>query len=721
MIAPTALLAAKHAAASVAVAVAMASTVNTPAPPATSTHSVAEHRTVTASSIMLASSVTSTGSSQTAGVADAYLYTLSQPDLVNQLNEIRSLGVTDLRIVVPWMFIQPTDAATYDWAKMDNVVNTAHAMGFTMTASITMNPTWDGTPLVGAPNPDSYAKFAATVAQRYGGQISAYEVWNEPNAVTFFAPNDPAAYTAVLKAAYTAIKAVQPSATVVAGVLGAVTSVPGLSMAPQQFLAQMYAAGAQGYFDAVSFHPYNYTMPFSAGAGVANSPLEQVQAMYALMAANGDSALKIWATEFGNPTMPGGITQTQQAQMLRDFVTAWSKLSFAGPAFVYTSNDKNTGYLLDENNFGLFTTDGIPKLAAQTLATLISQLAAGTLPAYTAPQLPAAQTIWIQLASLSISVINQAMFIPNIVVAAVYNTLPAPLQQVFATVSAAVARAAGAAVAASAPVAVGAIDAVLNVGPNIQNAAAGINSAVQNAMLAVGTATHNTELTVAGAVQALAGVVAIPNTAASTAASAAAASAAATVTAPAESAGAQAPVAASAVSTAAQPANEPATAASTNPATSTAAGAPANAASKTTASTDSAAAPQSQSVTAAAGSTTTVASQPSTSGSTPAAKSTAAQRPGGSASATDTASTDGAGAHPASTGTKPTTASTVSGAAGKTASAGSRSDEPSATRRVGTASAQDTVKAPSAQGAPAKPGTSTTGAAAHSTHQESHE
>jgi hypothetical protein len=446
--------------------------------------------------VKLAASVTEDGSSQTVGVADAYLYTLNQTDLVTQLNQIRSLGVTDLRIVVPWIYIQPTSATAYDWTKMDNVVNTARAMGFSMTASITMNPPWNGTPLIGAPDPDTYATFAATVAQRYGTSIAAYEIWNEPNAVTFLAPADPRTYTAMLKAAYTAIKAVAPSATVIAGVLGAVTTVPGMSLAPQQFLAGMYAAGAQGFFDALSFHPYNYTLPFSAGAGVTNSPLEQVKALYALMTANGDSALKIWATEFGNPTTPGGINQTQQAQMLRDFVTAWSKLPFAGPAYVYTAADLNSGYLLDENNFGLFTTNGIPKLAAQTLATLISQLANGTLPNYTAPGMSAPQTIWIQLVSTAIAVVNQVLLIPNVATGILYNAAPRVLQQAFSAVAHTVSITAAQTLNAITPAAQTGIGLLINFPTSVQAAAATIGAnfygtelTVQRALASVGIGT----------------------------------------------------------------------------------------------------------------------------------------------------------------------------------------------------------------------------------------
>jgi hypothetical protein len=54
-------------------------------------------------------------------------------------------------------------------------------------------------------------------ADRYKGKISAYEVWNEPNGITFWNPVDPVAYTRMLQTGYTAIKAADPSATVIGG------------------------------------------------------------------------------------------------------------------------------------------------------------------------------------------------------------------------------------------------------------------------------------------------------------------------------------------------------------------------------------------------------------------------------------------------------------------------------------------------------------------------
>ena len=372
------------------------------------------------------------------GIADSHLYDLGPEQLASRLVELRNLGVTDLRIAVPWVYIEPA-AGTYDWSKMDALVAKASEMGFTLTGSVTATPTWAGLPLAGAPNPVTYAKFAGSVASRYGSQIAAYEVWNEPNGVIFYAPVDPVGYAEMLKAAYTAIKAANPDATVLAGALGATGTVSGITLSPQQFLAQMYDAGAAGYFDALSYHPYHYTLPFSAGVGTANSPVEQVKALYDLMVANGDGDKQIWATEYGTATTPGwGVTQSEQAAMLRDFLTAWSKLPYTGPAFVYSSQDAQTGILNHEYNFGLFTSAGKPKPAAQVLAELIAASGLGELPDYTAPRMSAARDLYLQLASVGFGLANQALVIPNAAIAVIYNLMPGPLRRAFTVVANAV-------------------------------------------------------------------------------------------------------------------------------------------------------------------------------------------------------------------------------------------------------------------------------------------
>ena len=432
MTTPIPLLRAKLAAGTVA-AVTLASVLTTApatATPVKQTHAVQQ----VAVSLLSETSAATT----TFGVADSHLYNLGHDALVARLTELRGLGVSDLRIAVPWVYIEPA-AGTYDWSKMDALVATASEMGFTLTGAVTATPTWAGFPLAGAPNPDTYATFAGAVAARYGSQIAGYEVWNEPNGVIFYAPVSAAGYTQMLKAAYTAIKAANPDAVVLAGSLGATTDVSGISVTPQRFLAQMYEAGAGGYFDALSYHPYHFTLPFSQGAGTLNTPLEQVKALYELMVANGDADKKIWATEYGTATTPGwGVTQAEQAALLRDFLTAWSRLPYTGPAFVYTSQDAQSGILNHEFNFGLFTSNGRPKLAAHVLADLIAQAGLGELPDYTAPRMSAARDLYLQLASVGFGLANQAMVIPNAAIAVIYSLMPDPVRRAFTAVANAV-------------------------------------------------------------------------------------------------------------------------------------------------------------------------------------------------------------------------------------------------------------------------------------------
>ncbi len=363
----------------------------------------------------------------TLGIADSSLYTLSEADVNKTLDELQSLGVTDIRIAVPWIFVQPSSSQAYDWSKLDMVVDAAADRDMGVLGVINGTPVWAGFPVNGHPSPGAYADFASAVATRYQGRISAYEIWNEPNGVTFWSPVSAKAYTDLLKAAYPAIKAADPSATVIGGVLGAVGTIAGISTSADSFVSQMYADGAHGFFDALSYHPYHYVTPFSQGTS-AGEPIEQVAAIRALMLANGDGALKLWATEYGLPTSQ--VSQAQQAAYIHDFAVAWQQVQGAGPMFVYTTRDTATGDFDDEANFGIFTTNWTPKLAAGTVAALIADLADGTAePFDVTPYLPAhpfLQAVQVFIRQL----INLALVVPKLVVQLISSGVTAVVQTI---------------------------------------------------------------------------------------------------------------------------------------------------------------------------------------------------------------------------------------------------------------------------------------------------
>jgi hypothetical protein len=175
-------------------------------------------------------------------------------------------------------------------------------------------------------------------------------LWSEPN---------PCAYTHLLKQTYPAITRVRPDATVLVGGLGGVRDNLD-KMAADTFLAALYAYGARGSFDGVSYHPYtNPNLPCSSSDAICTFSSNQARTdpygakngwnrmlhARSIMVANGDSAKKIWMTEFGGPTngpVDGSrvLTEGEQVMLLVAGYARNSQYSWAGPLCWFTYRDE---------------------------------------------------------------------------------------------------------------------------------------------------------------------------------------------------------------------------------------------------------------------------------------------------------------------------------------------------------------------------------------------
>ncbi|OBF41815.1 hypothetical protein A5724_04720 [Mycobacterium sp. ACS1612] len=303
------------------------------------------------------------------------MYFYSQTDTDKAMGLLKDAGIDTIRVLMPWAGVEPADD-TYNWAAVDRMVNSANAKGIKVLAVLNSTPDWaavpDQPPLSGHPaDLTAFEDFVTAVATRYKGKVADYEVWNEPNYNLFWSPTpDAKQYTELLKVAYTAIKRADPNATVIAASVAAAAETPGgPTVNPVTYLSQMYAAGAAGYFDAVSFHPYLYSLPFSAGEGHAGVPITQAQQMYAVMVANGDGNKKIWVTEYGQPSSE--VSEANQAAFVGDFLRTWRNLDFAGPAFIHTLADYPSSDPI-QGSMGLFHQDWSPK----PVLTIVKQVIA---------------------------------------------------------------------------------------------------------------------------------------------------------------------------------------------------------------------------------------------------------------------------------------------------------------------------------------------------------
>jgi hypothetical protein len=291
-------------------------------------------------------------------------------DLARDLDGMAATGARWFRIDFYWPTVQDGGPNSWDWSSTDRVVRAAIARGLEILAMPAYSPTWARPP--GSPdhhpplNPDDYARFVTAAVKRYAPLgVHTWEIWNEPNTAAFWPPKpDPAAYTTLLKPAYAAIKAADPTAVVVtAGLATGLDRSDGTTLSARTFLRQAYDAGAKGSFDAVGLHPAAFpAMPLDPH--VWNS-FYNTPTLYQVMVDHGDGAKRIWGTEFSAPTgnAPTAGTNRFQFDSLVAGYRAWIAWPFTGPLLWYSWRDSGTNQFDLEQNFGLLANNGAPKPA----------------------------------------------------------------------------------------------------------------------------------------------------------------------------------------------------------------------------------------------------------------------------------------------------------------------------------------------------------------------
>jgi arabinogalactan endo-1,4-beta-galactosidase len=291
--------------------------------------------------------------------------------ILNEFGMLHHAGATSIRFDVYWSAVE-TEPGRYDdptvrW--IDWVMAEARARGLKVILDVWSTPCWDSSappsvdpkgcrpgwwhyPVGDYPptNAEDYARFAAFAAERWGSDLAALELWNEPNGGQSFRSSRPAAdYAALVKAAYPAVKAVAPGLPVIMSLGGTDT----------RFLDELYFFGVQGYYDGVAVHPYN--QPTFAGLTAFRS--DQL--------AHGD-ADPLWVTEVGWSS----ATSTERGQA-RDVASALRQLAalpYVAAVEIYDMRDDPRDPGDPGSRFGLLYADMIPKPAWAAFASTLAAL-----------------------------------------------------------------------------------------------------------------------------------------------------------------------------------------------------------------------------------------------------------------------------------------------------------------------------------------------------------
>ncbi|MDX6605634.1 MAG: polysaccharide biosynthesis protein PslG [Solirubrobacterales bacterium] len=259
------------------------------------------------------------------GVVSDLSWGISSAQKQQTATAMTDAGVRWTRIGLGWHDMEPSKGSYSSWNLQDEdaAVAAARAAGVKVILDVIETPQWasGSTNKYAAPrNPQDLADFMSFIANRYKGQVQAYEIWNEENISRFWPSGpDAAAYTQLLKASYPAIKAADPSAQVVFG---------GVSTNDYHYIEAAYAAGAKGYFDVMGVHPYTCNSPDSAstsGGRISQYSYTGYREIHNSMVAAGDDK-PIWFTEMGWSSASSGSCivdeQTQANYLTRAYQIA---------------------------------------------------------------------------------------------------------------------------------------------------------------------------------------------------------------------------------------------------------------------------------------------------------------------------------------------------------------------------------------------------------------
>jgi hypothetical protein len=266
---------------------------------------------------------------------------------IRQLDMLREDGLGVVRFDVSWRNSEPR-RGEYDWLeKLDEIVDAAVARGIRPVIAIVETPAWANggqSPWVPPDDPADYAAFAAMLAHRYAGRVDAWEVWNEPDIRLFWRPEpDSRRYAEMLIAAHAAIKAANPSATVVGG---------SVTFGNTGFVEDLYRHGAGDSFDALSVHPYTLRRAPDDEEDRFHSLTAILDDMRGLMVAQGDGDKPIWVTELGWAVVGlNSVSEERRIAYLRRSVQLIRQRPWVEVVAIYTISTQ------DSERYGL-STDG---------------------------------------------------------------------------------------------------------------------------------------------------------------------------------------------------------------------------------------------------------------------------------------------------------------------------------------------------------------------------
>jgi hypothetical protein len=304
-----------------------------------------------------------------------------------------SAGFNWQKTLFQWREIEGNCKGCFNWTEADRVVKASNQAGVKVIGRLDFEPMWSRKDQAHNAPPDNYqdyADFVSAFVSRYrtgspNGQVSAIEVWNEPNIDREWGdaainPQQAADYVRLLSVAYRAAHAADPNIIVVTAGLSPTGVTNGQSADDVTYMQWLFNAGLRGgvNYDALGAH--GNTQAPCASCELNSLPtfghpsfyFRRVEQIRDVQVRNGDANRQIWLLEFGwtsDQVHPAyswfAISEDQKAQnVVQAFQYATAKWSpWIGVMTLWTLADPSWSTDREEYWWAITNTDGSARAA----------------------------------------------------------------------------------------------------------------------------------------------------------------------------------------------------------------------------------------------------------------------------------------------------------------------------------------------------------------------
>lgn len=184
-------------------------------------------------------------------------------DSAENLDLIKNLGLTWVRRGFIWEAVEK-EKGVYDFSKYDPLMNECKKRGLKVVGAIAFSNKLYGGHAKDEPGRSGYAKFAAALAEHYKDYDIVWEIWNEPNTMTFWgkhgkkgnSPEYAAEYLGLVKATVPEMKKANPKCRILGG------SVSNMWTESYKWMDYVFEGGIlKTGIDGWSVHPYGLKSP----------------------------------------------------------------------------------------------------------------------------------------------------------------------------------------------------------------------------------------------------------------------------------------------------------------------------------------------------------------------------------------------------------------------------------------------------------------------------